>query len=333
MAGVEVRALDRSDQDVLRAYWELGKASMREVPYDQWPSWEFCRRTWSRPSTESDVEVCGVHDGDRLVGAAFVGLPLLDNPHLATFELAVDPGARRRGIGTALLAAVEDVGARRGRTTFLTDTVVPVDGRGAGVAFGRARGYAEASRDECKVVDLAARAPALPGLEALAAERLGPYRLVSWQAPVPEEWLEDICTLRSAFLGEVPLEDLDLQPRTWTPSRYREREERYAAAGLRQVLVAAVAPDGALAGYADAFVTAGAEDRAEIGGTLVLPAHRGHRLGLAMKVRLHQRVTEVFPDVRTVLTFNAGVNAHMNAVNDQLGYRVLQHVVGLQKKA
>jgi len=69
------------------------------------------------------------------------------------------------------------------------------------------------------------------------------------------------------------------------------------------------------------FVNEAASWRALQGGTLVLPGHRGHRLGLAVKLANQMAVREQFPECRYMFTSNAGVNAPMNAVNDTLGFR------------
>jgi hypothetical protein len=63
----------------------------------------------------------------------------------------------------------------------------------------------------------------------------------------------------------------------------------------------------------------------------VLPEHRGHRLGLAMKLATHRRILHVYPECAYVETGNAGVNAAMKSVNDQLGYRVVERCLDVQK--
>ena len=54
-----------------------------------------------------------------------------------------------------------------------------------------------------------------------------------------------------------------------------------------------------------------------------MPAHRGHRLGLLVKIAMMQLVSEHEPDVRHIQTFNAHTNDHMVAINQQLGFRVV----------
>jgi hypothetical protein len=67
-------------------------------------------------------------------------------------------------------------------------------------------------------------------------------------------------------------------------------------------------------------------------GTLVLPEHRGHALGLAMKVANQRAVRRLYPDCRVLVTGNAGVNVAMNVVNDRLGYREVERCIEVQKE-
>jgi hypothetical protein len=68
------------------------------------------------------------------------------------------------------------------------------------------------------------------------------------------------------------------------------------------------------------------------GGTLVLPDHRGRRLGMGVKVANLRELRAAFPSCAEVVTGNAGVNAAMNAVNDRLGFRVVERCLEMQKR-
>ena len=64
--------------------------------------------------------------------------------------------------------------------------------------------------------------------------------------------------------------------------------------------------------------------------TTVAPAHRGHRLGLVLKGEMVRWLRDVEPQVEEISTWNAESNAHMIAVNEQLGYEVLGRALSFQ---
>ena len=247
----------------------------------------------------------GAHVGDAMVGSALTHEPLRDNTHLGALEVYVPPDHRRRGIGSALLEHAEEIIVAGGRTTLLADVRAPLDRDGDDRRWAEARGYAVANIDAAKVVDLAATADLLPGLKAEAAERLGDYRLEWWTDPGPEEHLASLAAALSRFVEEIPLGDLDLRPQAWTPERLRGREARRAAQRRDQLTVVALTPTGEVAGFTDLTVSPHAPRLADVGGTLVLPDHRGHRLGLAVKVLLHQQLRALHPGAELIATGNA----------------------------
>jgi hypothetical protein len=55
----------------------------------------------------------------------------------------------------------------------------------------------------------------------------------------------------------------------------------------------------------------------------VVRAHRGHRLGLLLKIGMLRWLAAEEPQLRVVDTDNAGSNNHMIAVNDAIGYKVI----------
>jgi GNAT superfamily N-acetyltransferase len=55
--------------------------------------------------------------------------------------------------------------------------------------------------------------------------------------------------------------------------------------------------------------------------TVVLPAHRGHRLGMLVKAVNLQAHARLRPDTRRIYTWNNEDNAHMLAINVALGFR------------
>ena len=70
----------------------------------------------------------------------------------------------------------------------------------------------------------------------------------------------------------------------------------------------------------------------QVGITIVDPAHRGHRLGLALKIATHDLAWRRTPELESVDTSNAEVNTQMNAVNEALGYFTIETLLELQKR-
>lgn len=324
--------IDPHDESLLRGWWAVGRDSTAERPIDAWATWEATRAAYTHGRADgSYVLVSALEDG-ATVGAGRVYLPLRDNHHAADLELHVAPGHRRRGVGSAVLAELERVATDGGRTTMLGATHTPVDADGAGPVFSAARGYRVASIQETKVLDLTAAPTSWHALDAEVESRRGEYRVALLDGPIPEERAEDFCTLLTEFLGEVPTGDLDVQREHWTPDRLRAHEARMTAIGREMVIAVAIAPDGHFCGFSDVLVELADPRHGSVAVTLVLPGHRGHRLGLGMKLLTHRRLVEKFPGCVYVDTINAGVNQWMNAINDRLGYRVVERCLNVQKK-
>ncbi|MBD4636278.1 GNAT family N-acetyltransferase, partial [Xanthomonas citri pv. citri] len=55
--------------------------------------------------------------------------------------------------------------------------------------------------------------------------------------------------------------------------------------------------------------------------TIVLPEHRGHRLGMRVKAANLIAVRDALPGARAIITGNAEENRHMLDVNEALGFR------------
>ncbi|MBB6628790.1 GNAT family N-acetyltransferase [Nocardioides sp. KIGAM211] len=331
MSDVEIREVDVHDEPALRVWWETGRAASAERPFDAWPVWEVSRVALPRERSDGRKELVTATRDGAVVGAGMVWFFLADNTHLAQVDVWVPPEHRRRGLGRALLADLEERVRNAGRTTCLSTVRAPVDEDSAAVGFAAALGYPVASHEETKLVDLATAVPRWAALDEEVAAAQGDYGYVPFEDVVPEAYVDDFCALLSAFMGLIPTGDLDLREAEWTPERLHEHEERTRATGRTWVVALAVDPDGRACGFSELGISSQDPRHAEVGGTMVLPEHRGHRLGLGMKLLTHRRVLELYPECAYVETGNAGVNAPMNAVNERLGYRVVERSLDVQK--
>lgn len=331
MSDVQIREVDPADETLLRAWWTVGRAASAERPFDAWPVWEVARVAATQDRTDGRaVLLLALRDGD-VVGSGQLFCFDADNTHLAQVDVWVPPEHRRGGVGRTLLADLEARAQADGRTTTVSTVRAPADAESPGSLFATALGYPVASAEETKLVDLATWAPRWAALDGEVAAAQGDYRLVQFEDAVPEQYVDDFCGLLSAFIGLVPHGELDLEEVEWPPERLHDVERRTREAGRTWVVAVALAPDGHLAGFTELGI-AGADPRhAQVGGTMVLPEHQGHRLGLGMKLLTHRRLLELHPDCVHVETSNAGVNAAMNAVNERLGYRAVERALDVQK--
>jgi GNAT superfamily N-acetyltransferase len=329
---LEIRDVDSGDEGQLRRWYDVWAASQPHRRPDLIPSWEAAGRPLSTTPPGFDLQLFGVFDGATAVGAGLANLPLDDNPTVVYADVMAHPDHRRRGVGSAVLEELERRARAAGRERLLTEVFQTPDGDGGGSAFAEARGYVAANREGVKAVDLPASEPRWPDLENQVAAALGDYRIVNWRDRCPDEYVESFGTALSRVMSLIPQGDLDLEDRDWTVERVQEAEQRRVQVGLATFESAAVTPDGTVIGLTGVRVSTHDPRTAHVSVTMVLPEHRGHRLGLATKLASHRALRAAFPECRLVTTSNAEVNAHMNAINEAMGYQVVETLVEYHKR-
>jgi len=328
---VDIREIDPRDQALVRRFWEIGKAAEADRPYDFYPAWESAWVSYSQGRDDCDMVLLGAFVDGVLWGTARVDLGRYDNLHLASAIYYTHPERQRRGIGRALAEASYDVARRGGRQILFTEAYTPLGDTSPGLLFGKALGFTKALEDGMKVVDLVETEPTWEAIEARIAASHADYRVVTWRDNVPEEYVDDYCRLGEMFLDEAPTGELEVEPEKWDHDRVRAREQRNARESRHDCSAGVLAPDGSMVALTEVIVSDYTPWRGVQSGTLVAPDHRGHRLGLAVKLANHRQLREHFPQCRVLLTGNADVNAPMNAVNETLGYREVERCVEMQR--
>ena len=329
---VDIREIDPYDEALLRRHWEIGYAAQdRHRPYNlHWP-WEVARGLLQGGAPDSDFVLLGAFDGDRMCGAADLDLPTRDNTHLVLGRVFADPDRPRAGVGRALVDALCDRVRDLGRRTVAGEVYAPPGGTSPGLELARAAGFAEVLEEQMKVVDLDATEHLWDALAEQAAKHHAGYRVVSWEDAAPPAYVDGLCRLQEAFNAEAPTGELDVEQEVWDEHRLRETEAMLRRIGRQVVTTVAVAADGDVVGFSTVGINATSSWRGMQSGTIVDPSHRGHRLGVAMKVANHRAIRTAHPETRVVFTSNAGVNAAMNAVNDRLGFQVVERAVAVQR--
>ncbi|AXK44250.1 GNAT family N-acetyltransferase [Brachybacterium saurashtrense] len=324
----QYRALDVAlDDHAYGGHQELSLAQLRAELADS-PYWAVHR--WV-------AVVEGMDGGEMLVGRAATHMPLQDNLESITAGVAVHPAHRGRGIGTALLEEALLPALREAGRPLVEayGEVAPgedPDDPGHPVHRLAARlGLTRRNLAVCRALPLPLEPALLEGLRAEAEERLGEYRVALWDGDLPEEHLEAYGRLLTQLEIDEPDEEVEHEPAEYTPARLRGRERRLRESGTARIVAVAVAPDGSFVGNSEVHVH---ENAASTLGyqenTLVMPEHRGHRLGLALKVATHAQLRERAPQLRSLVTWNSHVNPWMIGINEKLGYRIVCHELVLQ---
>ena len=132
---------------------------------------------------------------------------------------------------------------------------------------------------------------------------LGDYELVEWGDHCPDEHLDAYCAMRTQMDADVPVDDLDIEPTVFDADRVRTSEERLARSFVQLHVAARRRADGVFGGFSIVVLPKG-EPLAWQLDTLVMPEHRGHKLGLLMKLstldRIHARASWPHRDAHLV---------------------------------
>jgi RimJ/RimL family protein N-acetyltransferase len=310
----------QSDTARLRACYEIVAAGW-PVDRPNEPMWTFETFTgeWTLGfSADPRQAWLATDDAAGPVGCYLLTLPERENTTMGYCDLAVAPDRRREGYGTQLLAHCTEQASAAGRSRLASE----VRDGSAGAAFAEAAGAKAGIPEVIRVLqvddELAAR---LPALRAEAAQHAVGYSLVSWDGRTPEEYLDHVVRLEGA-MADAP-RDPGVDTWNWDADRIRKSEDVMFSHGIGRYEVAARHDaTGELAAITAVGTEAGTPEWGFQFGTMVLSAHRGHRLGLLVKVAMLDWLMQSEPEIRHIFTGNAGANAHMIAINERLGFTV-----------
>lgn len=339
MSDLVITDLDPSDEAEMsefHAVYEAAQSFGREATATSWERDELQAAMLEQATRRFRHGLCG-RVGGRMVATAYVEGNLLDNLDLCELQVNVLPDHRRQGFGSAMLGRAEEVARERGRSTLLAMVDWPYDahpeGDGQpGIEFGRVHGFTMSLVEIQRRLELPVEESTLDRLAAGAAEKHAGYTLRSWAGPVPDELLQGWAEVTSSLMTEAPTGDIDREPETPDPAVVREAEALAAQQKRELYATAALDAEGTVVAYTNFGVNTEGSPRAYQWGTLVRPEHRGHRLGLAVKVANLRQLQAARPDLGQVVTWNAEVNAHMIGVNEEMGFVPVERSGQLQKR-
>ena len=150
--------------------------------------------------------------------------------------------------------------------------------------------------------------------------------LVHWARRCPEQWIDAQVATANA-MNDAPTDDLDMADTVVDAAMVRAEIEARAALGLEYQGLLAVTADGDAAGSTEVFVNRHRPAASWQWTTVVLPAHRGRRIGRWLKAAMWQRLRATEPQVTGLQTGNAASNVHMLAINTEMGFKPT-HLMG-----
>ena len=216
------------------------------------------------------------------------------------------PGARRRGIGTALLAEVVASARAQGIASLFAH-----HSDEAGAAFARRAGAVDDQRDvhsEVRLRDVELPEPRLPE---------------GWQPPVvdrpaPEELVESYAAARAAIddapaPGDMTMEPIDV---AWV----RRMEATASRVDASRGSPSRSTRTGVVGSFTDLRVSPPPCPVSTTDDTATIAGARGLGLAYAVKLESLRRLRAERPDVEVVRTVNAEHNTAMRAVNTKAGF-------------
>lgn len=278
---------------------------------------------------ESRVLAFVANDTDRAVGASLVFVPRFDNLEKVYGEIAVAPASRRRGVGTELVEHLRGLVRHEGRSVLIVEAWLPLDAdhHHPVRSFAASQRFRVAATETRNDLVLPIPEERLTALELEARTHSDGYDIATFVDTVPDELVESLVALDNQLIVDAPTGEISYEASAKTPDMWQEQIDIQVGAGRRLLHAVAIAgtPAGVVA-YTMLMVPPDGERLpfAQQWGTYVDRAHRGRRLGLAVKLANLAQLRERFPERTRVTTTNAPDNRAMLAVNESLGFRPIE---------
>ncbi|WP_219950604.1 GNAT family N-acetyltransferase [Salinibacterium sp. M195] len=289
---------------------------------------------WQPSEFESYRMLVATVDG-RVVGRGDYETTNGDDGDTAWLAVHVHPDYQRRGIGRALMAEIEELAlSDRKRQAHCYAPAALSDGP----VLESPTGFGSIPRDSAETqfmlasgysfeqVERVSRLPLpLAGLHSLVDQAIDhcsrDYAVHEWAGRCPDRWVEDYAMLYSRMNTDAPSAGLEPPEDVWSVERIRENESRLISGELPPVVAAVEhVATAKLVGFTGLNVPQEPDRAIPQGNTIVIREHRGHRLGMLLKVLNLAHLDRVAPGHPSVITYNAEENRHMLAVNEAVGF-------------
>jgi GNAT superfamily N-acetyltransferase len=301
----------------------VGNSDLAIEPDELLPRWQNPHERKRAVVARVDGEIVGrgVYETEDDSPAAWVSVDVL-----APF--------RSRGIGTALHERVDAFARAEGKSVLqvyvteaastTADVIPPPTGFGsvprdvASTRFLLKNGYVLEQVGRMSRLELPVDVSALASDAAGAAG--ADYAVRGYLGRTPDDLLSDVALLRQSMGTDAPSAGMETESE-WTAERVKEDDDAVASSP-RKWLTTIVhhVPTGEVAGYTELDIPPERDRPVAQGDTIVLAEHRGHRLGMLLKVANIEQLAEVSPGHPAITSSNAEDNTHMLSVNEAVGF-------------
>jgi GNAT superfamily N-acetyltransferase len=315
---LEVEWREKPDEKTIASVAEMVSAFEREVIPGEpdTPAAEVAADLFNVPP-HRHVSLGVASERGEIVGTVrLVVDDAVGNQDLAEVEyLIVRPDRRRAGIGRALVRGVCERTERPRIRAYVP--VAHPGGMGLAAAAGATPGIVD-RQSRVRVADLDRQM--LDGWVRRAQDRAQGYSLVCFDGRCPDDLLEGFALL-TRVMNTAPRSAGD-QDVLLTPAEVRAFHETLLPR-MGWVWTACARHDATakLVGFTQLLATGARPWLGQQWDTGVDPAHRNLGLGRWLKAANALRLIDERPEVTTIETWNAGVNAAMLAINNAMGFR------------
>jgi GNAT superfamily N-acetyltransferase len=333
---MDIIPLDRDDEVMLKELFGVDTRSdaVSRVQPIRRSFEEFVKQVRFEFPGEREEGAVALVDGTP-VGFTRVSFPERENLDKAWFHIDVDPQHRRRGVGSALVEWSEERARAGGRAMLLSEVFVPVGDRDthADREFALRRGFSVSSIEIVRSLTLPVDPAVVTAEKARSAAAMGDEYAVSVHVDgVPEELRQGVCDASNRLILDAPTGDVEFEPESMTVEDLQTMLDHLRDLGRTLLTAVAVHREtGVVAAYTDLAWPEGDPDIVFQWGTLVLPEHRGHRLGMAVKVANLEELMRVAPERKHVQTMNDEQNPWMVQINKDLGFEIIEEALSLRK--
>ena len=320
---MELDLVDPDDADQVAALVELSNAAAAVDDPDPWPVQPEILVGDLRYGYDlhpRDYYLARADAGSQPVALVTIEMPTRDNLRLLVAEIVVHPDHRRRGYGTQLAAEIVRRAEAAGRSTIW---LWARSDDPAAAAFAHRLGFRAASQDARRRQNLSAvDEPTIDRLYVQARAASSDYVVERLPQPIGDQLLTELLAVTAA-INDAPMGTLEFEDEHFDVARLRDMETAWRGKGMRPYrVIARHQKTGEVAGHTLVMLHPSEPTHAFQGDTTVAREHRGHKLGLLLKIEAMRWLAEAEPQIEVIETWNNLDNTFMINVNEALGYQL-----------